>query len=130
MKLSPALSIAALVALSLASGQAAAQLPTCFDQAKSADEVDQCGGPLLATIDGEFKRLAEKFKDNEKMKEMVKDMQKSWIKYRNFECTFEAMAASGKGDETFKPFSVQATRAYAKCAARTLEEMRTQLKKY
>lgn len=132
MKFPSAPTAAALLALPLllACGQAAAQPTECFDQAKSTDEVDQCGGPLLATIDGEFKRLAEKFKDNEKMKEMLKDMQRSWIKYRSFQCMFEGMAASGNSVETFKPFSIKATKAYAKCAVRTIEEMHTELKKY
>jgi len=121
---------AAALALSIAGNQAAAQVPSCFDQAKSTDEVDQCGGPLLATIDSEFKRLGEKFRDNEKMQVMLKDMKKSWIKYRSFQCMFEGMAASGSGVETFKPFSIEANRAYAKCAVRTIEEMRAELKKY
>jgi len=130
MKPKIALLATAAIALSAVAFPAAAQLPSCFDQAKSSDEIDQCGGPLLATIDNEFKRLGDKFRDNEKMQEMLKDMQKSWIKYRSLQRMFEGMAASGNGSETFKPFSIEASRAYAKCAVRTIEEMRTELKKY
>ena len=94
MKPKIALLATAAIALSAVAFPAAAQLPSCFDQAKSSD------------------------------------MQKSWIKYRSLQCMFEGMAASGNGSETFKPFSIEASRAYAKCAVRTIEEMRTELKKY
>lgn len=125
MKHKSILLAAAALALSVTANPAAAQLPSCFDQAKSTDEVDQCGGPLLATIDSEFKRLGEKFRDNEKMQVMLNDMKKSWIKYRSLQCMFEGMAASGS-----KPFSIEANRAYAKCAVRTIDEMQAELKKY
>jgi uncharacterized protein YecT (DUF1311 family) len=130
MKHTKFLLAAAALALSLAWNPAMAQVPSCFDQAKSPDEVDQCGGPLLATIDMEFKRLGEKFRDNKKMQVMLKDMKKSWIRYRSRQCMFEGMAATGSNVETFKPFSLEANKAYAKCAVRTIEEMREELKKY
>ncbi len=121
-----------VVALSVASSHASAQVPSCIDQAKSNTEIDQCGGQLIphieATIDAEFKRLAEKFKGNDKMQEMLKTTKQNWNTYRKYQCTFEAMAASG--GQTLKPFSLEANKAYFKCVVRNLDEMKSSLNKF
>ena len=121
-----------MLSLSIATSPVSAQVPSCIDQAKSNSEVDQCGGQLLphieATIDSEFKRLAEKFKGNDKMQEMLKTTKQNWNNYRSYQCMFEGMAASG--GQTIKPFSIDANKAYFKCALRTLEEMKSSLEKF
>lgn len=121
----------AMLALSVATSPVSAQVPNCIDQAKSNTEVDQCGGQLIphieATIDNEFKRLAEKFKGNEKMQDMLKTTKQNWNNYRTFQCMFERAASGG---QTIKPFSIEANKAYFKCAVRTLEEMKSSLEKF
>ena len=128
MKSRKTLLAAVAIALSLAAGSAAAQAPNCIDQARSTEEADQCGGPLLAIIDAEFKRLGEKFKGNEKMQEMLQTTKQNWNKHRSSQCMFESMAASG--GQTIKPFSLEANKAYFKCAIRTLDEMKKSLEKF
>ena len=120
------------LALACLSGSALAQGGACIDRAKSSDEVDQCGAPLVThleeKIESEYKRLNDKFTGNEKMQEMLKTSRQSWDHYRNRHCALEAAAASG--GYVVKPFALETNKVYFKCMLRTFGEMKSSLEKF
>ncbi len=132
--ITPAKHLLPALALALAclSGSALAQGGSCIDRAKSSDEVDQCGAPLVThleeKIESEYKRLNDKFTGNEKMQEMLKASRQSWDHYRNRHCALEAAATSG--GYVVKPFALETNKVYFKCMLRTFGEMKSSLEKF
>lgn len=106
--------------------------PTCVDQAGSTTEIDQCGASLIKhleeKIENDYRRLNEKFTDNQKMRDMLQASRESWNVYRNNQCILEASATTGQ--YVVKPLSLEAHRAYLKCMLRTFGEMKTTLERY
>lgn len=130
------LSNIALAGLLMSSGSLALAQPqshpTCVDQAGSTMEIDQCGAPLIKhleeKIESDYRRLNEKFTDNQKMRDMLQASRESWNVYRNNQCILEASATSGQ--YVVKPLSLEAHRTYLKCMLRTFGEMKAALEKY
>jgi uncharacterized protein YecT (DUF1311 family) len=131
MKTSRVIRAFALLAASACS-TSFAQDVSCFERAQTNIEVDKCGSQLInpaeKQVDGEFERLAEKYKRNDQMREMLGHTRQSWDAYRNVQCMFEGMASAG--GQTVRPMPVEANKVFLKCIARTLSEMQAALGKF
>ena len=112
MKISRNFAAIALLA-SLACSPTFAQDLACIDKAQT---------------NADFKRIAGKYKGNEKMQETIRKTKQSWEDYRNNQCLFEGTAASG--GQTGKPLSLDANKVFLRCAVRTLTEMQAALGKF
>lgn len=118
--------------------------PACLDAAKPNASTSDCSIQLIPLIEAktenEFRRLADKFKENKAMLDTLQITKRSWGDYRHNQCTLESMAASNPQknsasdhsgmNPTFKPLSPEANKAYLKCVLRTFEEMKTSLSKF
>ena len=100
---------------------------TCLDKAKTNPELEECGKlqiyPAEDRVDKEFKRIAEKHKDDAKFLELFDMTKKSWNDYRNILCRFEAIAAADRKPRSEMPAKV--TRVFMNCVSRTLSEMQS-----
>ncbi len=132
------LSLAALPALAQPANH---ENPACFDATKPNASTSECSMQLIPLIEAkaenEFRRLAEKFRENKQMLETLQTTKRNWGDYRNSQCTLESMAASGTPpnagngmNPTLKPLSPEANKAYLKCVLRTFEEMKASLSKF
>ena len=131
MKISRNFAAIALLA-SLACSPTFAQDLACIDKAQTNADAEKCGALLITPnekkVDAEFKRIAGKYKGNEKMQETIRKTKQSWEDYRNNQCLFEGTAASG--GQTGKPLSLDANKVFPRCAVRTLTEMQAALGKF
>lgn len=125
------LALICLLAL-LPVGVAHAQDASCLERAQNNSDIDQCGAPLIAAIeaklDGDIKRLREKYVGNERMQATLKNTRHAWQDYRNNLCMLEA--ATAHGPESMQPFSFSTNKLYFECVQRKLEEMRQLLSKF
>ena len=109
----------------LSNPNAYAQNNSCFDAAQNNAEVNKCGSllisPLEAQVKVEFQRIAEKYKGNDAMQEILRNTKESWNGYRNVQCMLESMAAAG--GQSIRPLPLEANKSFLMCVSRTLLEM-------